>query len=64
MASRKSTNSELLYTKGTRVWIPDTDNVWQSAEVQKDYRESDTNLIIQTEDGKVNEPPLNILLVL
>ncbi|KAL6479556.1 hypothetical protein MHYP_G00129890 [Metynnis hypsauchen] len=38
----------LLYA---RVWIPDSEEVWRSAELTKDYRQGDTVLHLQLEDG-------------
>ncbi|XP_041825966.1 unconventional myosin-Vb isoform X2 [Melanotaenia boesemani] len=40
-----------LYTKFTRVWIPDPDEVWRAAEITKDYKEGDPVLQLQLEDG-------------
>ncbi|MCJ8736139.1 hypothetical protein PDJAM_G00255520 [Pangasius djambal] len=40
-----------LYTKYARVWIPDSQEVWRSAELTKDYRPGDTALQLQLEDG-------------
>lgn len=39
-----------LYTKYTRVWIPDPDEVWRAAEITKDYREGDSILHLKLED--------------
>ncbi|XP_073786128.1 unconventional myosin-Va isoform X12 [Danio rerio] len=41
-----------LYTKYARVWIPDDEEVWRSAELTKDYRQGDGVLQLQLEDGK------------
>lgn len=41
-----------LYTKYARVWIPDEEEVWKSAELTKDYRQGDGVLQLQLEDGK------------
>ncbi|XP_032906327.1 unconventional myosin-Va isoform X11 [Amblyraja radiata] len=41
-----------LFTKFARVWIPDTVDVWQSAELLKDYKSGDTVLHLKTEDDK------------
>ncbi|TRY83411.1 hypothetical protein DNTS_020283 [Danionella cerebrum] len=35
-----------------RVWIPDEEEVWKSAELTKDYRQGDGVLQLQLEDGK------------
>ncbi|XP_058264169.1 unconventional myosin-Va isoform X2 [Hemibagrus wyckioides] len=40
-----------LYTKYTRVWTPDLQEVWRSAELTRDYRPGDTALQLQFEDG-------------
>ncbi|XP_070408592.1 unconventional myosin-Vb isoform X2 [Nothobranchius furzeri] len=40
-----------LYTKFTRVWIPDPDDVWRAAEITKDYKEGEPVLHLQLEDG-------------
>uniref|UniRef100_A0AAY5EK05 Unconventional myosin-Va n=1 Tax=Electrophorus electricus TaxID=8005 RepID=A0AAY5EK05_ELEEL len=34
-----------------RVWIPDPEEVWKSAELTKDYKQGDTVLHLQLEDG-------------
>ncbi|XP_059398793.1 unconventional myosin-Vb-like isoform X4 [Carassius carassius] len=39
-----------LYSKYTRVWIPDPEEVWKSAEIIKDYKEGDTVLHLKLED--------------
>ncbi|XP_059398791.1 unconventional myosin-Vb-like isoform X2 [Carassius carassius] len=39
-----------LYVKYTRVWIPDPEEVWKSAEIIKDYKEGDTVLHLKLED--------------
>ncbi|XP_061077143.1 unconventional myosin-Va isoform X3 [Conger conger] len=39
-----------LYTKYARVWIPDAEEVWKSAELTKDYKQGDTALQLQLED--------------
>ncbi|KAG5273690.1 hypothetical protein AALO_G00154370 [Alosa alosa] len=40
-----------LYTKYNRVWIPDPEEVWQSAEILKDYKSGDDVLELQLENG-------------
>ncbi|XP_069838817.1 unconventional myosin-Va isoform X2 [Dendropsophus ebraccatus] len=40
-----------LYTKHARVWIPDPEEVWKSAEIQKDYKPGDTVLHLRLEEG-------------
>ncbi|NWT59144.1 MYO5C protein, partial [Erythrocercus mccallii] len=34
-----------------RVWIPDNEEVWQSAEITKNYKTGDRFLYVQLEDG-------------
>ncbi|XP_044294694.1 unconventional myosin-Va isoform X2 [Varanus komodoensis] len=41
-----------LYTKYARIWIPDAEVVWKSAELLKDYKPGDKVLHLQLEDGK------------
>ncbi|XP_037585884.1 unconventional myosin-Vc isoform X3 [Cebus imitator] len=40
-----------LYTQYNRVWIPDPEEVWKSAEIAKDYRVGDNILRLLLEDG-------------
>ncbi|XP_053317882.1 unconventional myosin-Va isoform X3 [Spea bombifrons] len=40
-----------LYTKRARVWIPDPEEVWKSAEIIKDYKPGDTVLHLRLEEG-------------
>uniref|UniRef100_A0A665X0D0 Myosin VAa n=1 Tax=Echeneis naucrates TaxID=173247 RepID=A0A665X0D0_ECHNA len=40
-----------LYTKCARVWIPDAEEVWKSAELTKDYKNGDPSLQLLLEDG-------------
>ncbi|XP_028970878.1 unconventional myosin-Vc isoform X2 [Esox lucius] len=40
-----------LYTKYNRVWIPDPEHVWKSAEILRDFRPGDETLELQLEDG-------------
>uniref|UniRef100_A0A8C2D7B2 Unconventional myosin-Va n=1 Tax=Cyprinus carpio TaxID=7962 RepID=A0A8C2D7B2_CYPCA len=42
-----------------RVWIPDVEEVWKSAELTKDYRHGDGVLQLQLEDGKELEYKLD-----
>ncbi|XP_076139671.1 unconventional myosin-Vb isoform X2 [Alosa pseudoharengus] len=39
-----------LYTKYTRVWIPDPEDVWKSAEIVRDYKEGEPVLHLKLED--------------
>uniref|UniRef100_A0A8C5LKQ1 Unconventional myosin-Vb n=1 Tax=Leptobrachium leishanense TaxID=445787 RepID=A0A8C5LKQ1_9ANUR len=47
-----------LYSRYTRVWIPDQDEVWRSAEIVKDYKEGDKTLHLKLEDETVMQYPL------
>ncbi|XP_069424613.1 unconventional myosin-Vb isoform X2 [Ovis canadensis] len=49
-----------LYSQYTRVWIPDPDEVWRSAELTKDYKEGDKSLQLRLEDETVQEYPVNV----
>ncbi|XP_063305130.1 unconventional myosin-Va isoform X3 [Pelobates fuscus] len=40
-----------LFTKRARVWIPDPEEVWKSAELIKDYKPGDTVLQLRLEEG-------------
>ncbi|KAJ8391649.1 hypothetical protein AAFF_G00087900 [Aldrovandia affinis] len=48
-----------LYTKYNRVWIPDSQEVWKSAEILRDYRSGDSELELQLEDGTELKYPLD-----
>ncbi|XP_069029487.1 unconventional myosin-Va isoform X2 [Embiotoca jacksoni] len=48
-----------LYTKCARVWIPDAEEVWASAELTKDYKNGDASLQLALEDGKTIEHKLD-----
>ncbi|XP_062998493.1 unconventional myosin-Va [Elgaria multicarinata webbii] len=41
-----------LYTKFARIWIPDAEVVWKSAELLKDYKPGNKVLHLRLEDGK------------
>ncbi|XP_053304206.1 unconventional myosin-Vb isoform X2 [Spea bombifrons] len=47
-----------LYSRYTRVWIPDQEEVWRSAEIIKDYKEGDKTLHLKLEDESVLEYPV------
>ncbi|XP_076613933.1 unconventional myosin-Vb isoform X2 [Chaetodon auriga] len=47
-----------LYTKFTRVWIPDPEDVWKAAEIVKDYKEGETVLHLKLEDETPLEYPV------
>ncbi|AWP01854.1 Myo5a protein [Scophthalmus maximus] len=38
-------------TNRARVWIPDAEEVWKSAELNKDYKNGDASLVLMLEDG-------------
>ncbi|XP_067871988.1 unconventional myosin-Vb-like [Heterodontus francisci] len=40
-----------MYLKSTKVWIPDPEEVWKSAELTKDWKEEDHVLYLKLEDG-------------
>uniref|UniRef100_A0A8C2U8D5 Myosin VC n=1 Tax=Coturnix japonica TaxID=93934 RepID=A0A8C2U8D5_COTJA len=42
-----------------RVWIPDSEEVWQSAEITKDYKAGDHFLHVQLEDGTELDYPVD-----
>uniref|UniRef100_A0AAZ3QH52 Myosin VC n=1 Tax=Oncorhynchus tshawytscha TaxID=74940 RepID=A0AAZ3QH52_ONCTS len=42
-----------LYTKYNRVWIPDAEHVWKSAEILRDFKPGDEALELQLDDGMV-----------
>ncbi|XP_054550028.1 unconventional myosin-Vb isoform X3 [Talpa occidentalis] len=44
----------------TRVWIPDPDEVWVSAELTKDYKEGEKSLQLRLEDGTIREYPIDV----
>uniref|UniRef100_UPI0037E8B9A8 unconventional myosin-Va isoform X2 n=1 Tax=Semicossyphus pulcher TaxID=241346 RepID=UPI0037E8B9A8 len=48
-----------LYTKCARVWIPDAEEVWKSAELSKDYKNGDASLQLMLEDGSSIEHKLD-----
>ncbi|KAG8145014.1 hypothetical protein E2320_013397, partial [Naja naja] len=41
-----------MYIQYARIWIPDSELVWKSAELLKDYKPGDKVLHLQLEDGK------------
>lgn len=40
------------------MWIPDNEEVWQSAEITKNYKAGDRFLQVQLEDGTVRRKAL------
>ncbi|XP_075287718.1 unconventional myosin-Vc isoform X1 [Opisthocomus hoazin] len=48
-----------LYTRYNRVWIPDNEEVWQSAEITKNYKAGDHFLHVQLEDGTALNYPVD-----
>ncbi|KAM6475025.1 unconventional myosin-Vb isoform 4-T4 [Liasis olivaceus] len=49
-----------LYSKYTRVWIPDPEEVWKSAEIIRDYKEGDKTLRLKLEDETILEYPVDL----
>uniref|UniRef100_A0A3Q1JSJ2 Myosin VB n=1 Tax=Anabas testudineus TaxID=64144 RepID=A0A3Q1JSJ2_ANATE len=47
-----------LFTKFTRVWIPDPEDVWKAAEITRDYKEGETVLHLKLEDETPLEYPV------
>lgn len=47
-----------------RVWIPDSEEVWKSAELLKDYKPGDKVLQLRLEAGKVGLRVVHKLIVL
>ncbi|XP_035379484.1 unconventional myosin-Vc [Electrophorus electricus] len=47
-----------LYTKYNRVWIPDAEDVWKSAEILKDFTPGDRFLQLHLDDGTELQLPL------
>nr|XP_015220858.1 PREDICTED: unconventional myosin-Vb-like isoform X1 [Lepisosteus oculatus] len=41
-----------LYTKGARVWVPDAETVWASAQLLQGYRPGESELFLQLSDGR------------
>nr|XP_040017639.1 unconventional myosin-Vc isoform X3 [Gasterosteus aculeatus aculeatus] len=48
-----------LYTKYNRVWIPDAEHVWKSAEILKDFHFGDNILELLLEDGTEHHLPVD-----
>lgn len=46
--------------KYTRVWIPDPDEVWRSAELTKDYKDGDESLQLRLEDDTILDYPIDV----
>ncbi|KAM3925897.1 unconventional myosin-Va isoform 9-T9 [Leptodactylus fuscus] len=44
-------NLDFAYVKHARVWIPNSEEVWKSAEILKDYKPGDTVLHLRLEEG-------------
>ncbi|XP_017274190.1 unconventional myosin-Va isoform X7 [Kryptolebias marmoratus] len=42
---------EYMFVQCARVWIPDAEDVWKSAELIKDYKNGDASLQLTLEDG-------------
>ncbi|XP_049449700.1 unconventional myosin-Va isoform X6 [Epinephelus fuscoguttatus] len=50
---------EYMFVECARVWIPDAEEVWKSAELTKDYKNGDASLQLMLEDGKNIEHKLD-----
>ncbi|XP_055010628.1 unconventional myosin-Va isoform X2 [Boleophthalmus pectinirostris] len=50
---------EYMFVQCARVWIPDVDEVWKSAELVKDYNNGDQSLQLMLEDGTKLEHKLD-----
>lgn len=48
-----------LYTKYNRVWIPDEEHVWKSAEIRQDFHLGDNELELLIEDGSEHLYPVD-----
>ncbi|XP_067430162.1 unconventional myosin-Vb isoform X2 [Thunnus thynnus] len=46
------------YSKFTRVWIPDPEDVWKAAEITRDYKEGESVLHLKLEDETPLEYPV------
>lgn len=53
MSTCVTTVSTCVSLQYARVWIPDVEEVWKSAELTKDYKQEDSLLQLRLEDGKV-----------
>uniref|UniRef100_A0A4W3JX62 Myosin VC n=1 Tax=Callorhinchus milii TaxID=7868 RepID=A0A4W3JX62_CALMI len=51
-----------VYTEGyNRVWIPDSDNVWKSAEITSNYKKESEVLNLELEDGTELQYPVDLI---
>ncbi|TKS69855.1 Unconventional myosin-Va [Collichthys lucidus] len=50
---------EYMFIECARVWIPDAEEVWKSAELSKDYKNGDPSLQLMLEDGTSLEHKLD-----
>uniref|UniRef100_A0A3Q1JUK3 Myosin VC n=1 Tax=Anabas testudineus TaxID=64144 RepID=A0A3Q1JUK3_ANATE len=48
-----------LYTEYNRVWIPDAEHVWKSAEITRDFHSGDNVLQLLLEDGTEYHHPID-----
>ncbi|XP_067632478.1 unconventional myosin-Va isoform X2 [Eurosta solidaginis] len=44
-------SEDMLYVKGAKIWVPHTEQVWESATVQRDYRKGDITIQIVKDSG-------------
>uniref|UniRef100_A0A3Q2QNY7 Myosin VA n=1 Tax=Fundulus heteroclitus TaxID=8078 RepID=A0A3Q2QNY7_FUNHE len=49
-----------MSSKSARVWIPDAEEVWKSAELTKDYKNGDATLQLMLEDGTLDPKTKNL----
>uniref|UniRef100_M4AV36 Unconventional myosin-Va n=1 Tax=Xiphophorus maculatus TaxID=8083 RepID=M4AV36_XIPMA len=48
------------FFQSARVWIPDAEEVWKSAELTKDYKNDDASLQLMLEDGTLDPKTKNL----
>uniref|UniRef100_A0A4W3K6B4 Myosin VC n=1 Tax=Callorhinchus milii TaxID=7868 RepID=A0A4W3K6B4_CALMI len=51
----------MLYCPYNRVWIPDSDNVWKSAEITSNYKKESEVLNLELEDGTELQYPVDLI---
>ncbi|XP_076808064.1 unconventional myosin-Va-like [Clavelina lepadiformis] len=52
-----------IYTKETRVWVPDVENVWRGASLQSDYHEGDKEIMVLLEalEGELEDTETKVI---
>ncbi|XP_034479996.1 unconventional myosin-Vb isoform X1 [Drosophila innubila] len=48
-------SEEMLYAKGSKIWIPHAEQVWESATLEESYRKGAALLKVQTESGALKD---------